>query len=266
MPAATCIDTHCHLDLPDYDADREQVLERARAAGVATVLVPSIDPEGMERVAALAARDARVQAAAGIHPHAAARLDDGVLARIRGLAAEGRIRAVGETGLDYYERYLERTPAPVQHRAFEAQLALACELGLPVIVHCREAFEDVLAMVRPWAGRLDGVFHCFSGTREEAAAVLELGFHLSFTGPLTFKKADELRAVAACVPLERTLLETDGPYLAPAPFRGKRNEPAWVLHTAAKLAEVHGRPLEDVARVTTEAARRLFKLELETGK
>lgn len=254
------VDTHCHLDFERFDEDREQVVARAAAAGVERIIVPALDLENVETVLALAEQYEAVYAAIGVHPNSASAWDDGWLDRLRALAGHEKVVAIGEIGLDYY---WDKTPVAVQQHAFSRQLALAAELGLPVIVHNREAGDDVLRLLArsPLAGREEpGVLHSFSAPWETAAAGLELGFYLGFTGPVTFKKADELREVVARVPLERLLVETDAPFLTPQPHRGKRNEPAYVAHVAAKIAEVRGLTAGEVAAATTANARRLFSL------
>ncbi|MBN1770571.1 MAG: TatD family hydrolase [Deltaproteobacteria bacterium] len=259
-PRAELFDSHAHLDFADFDGDVDGVLERARAAGVVGVIAVG-SGRGLESGAAavvLAARQLDVWATVGIHPHDAVLADDAAVAVLRGLAVRPRVVAVGETGLDYH---YDHSPRPRQRDAFAAQLRLAQELRLPVVVHTREADDDTLAILRaegvPWGG----VLHCFSGGERLARAGLELGLHVSFSGVLTFPKADGLRAVARdVVPLERSLVETDSPYLAPVPHRGRRCEPAHVVHTARKLAELHGVTLEEAARVTTGNVRRLFGL------
>lgn len=253
-------DSHAHLDFADFDGEVDAVLRRARDAGVAGVIAVG-SGRGLESRAAavaLAGRHADIWATVGIHPHDADLADDAAVAELRGLAARPRVVAIGEIGLDYH---YDRSPRPRQREAFAAQLRLARELRLPVVIHTREADDDTLAILRgegvPWGG----VLHCFSGDERLARAGLDLGLCISFSGILTFPKADRLRAVARdVVPLDRTLVETDSPYLAPVPFRGRRCEPAYVVQTARKLAEIHGATPEATARITTANARRLFGL------
>jgi len=256
------VDTHCHLDFDRFDEDRDEVVARAEAAGVRRIIVPSLDLENVETVLALAERYDAVYAAVGVHPNSAAGWEDGWLDRLRALAVHEKVVAIGEIGLDYY---WDKTPVAVQHHAFSRQLALAAELDLPVIVHNRESDADVIRLLAasPLAGRKrPGVLHSFSAPWETAAAGLELGFYLGFTGPLTFKKADALREVAARVPLERLLVETDAPFLTPQPHRGRRNEPAYVVHVAEKLAKLHALPPAEVAAATSANASKLFALRL----
>lgn len=256
------VDTHCHLDFDSFDDDRESVLQRAADAGVGRIVAPAIDLENARTVLALAEQYEMVYAAVGVHPNSAAGWQEGWIEALRALAGHEKVVAIGEIGLDYY---WEHTAHAVQHAAFAAQCALAAELGLPVIVHNREAGDDVLRLLlgSPLAGRdAPGVLHSFSAPAAIAERAVEAGFYLGFTGPLTFKKADELRAIAAQAPLERLLVETDAPFLAPHPHRGQRNEPAYVVHVAAQLAELHGLSPEAMAAQTSANAGRLFGLGL----
>ena len=254
------IDTHCHLDFNRFDADRSEVVARAEAAGVARIIVPAIDLENCPTVLALAEQYEGVYAAVGVHPNATAAWQPDWIEQIRAFAEHEKVVAIGEIGLDYH---WDRSPKPIQHEAFRKQLALADELGLPVIVHNRNSSEDVVRLLResPLAGQArPGVLHSFSAPPETAQAVLEMGFYLGFTGPLTFKKADELRAIAATVPLDRLLVETDAPFLAPQKYRGKRNEPAYVAEVADRMAALHLKQPEEMAAITTANAVRLFQL------
>ncbi len=259
--AGALFDSHAHLDFADFDGDVDGVLQRARDAGVVGVIAVGSGGglESRGAAVALAARYADVWATVGIHPHDAAQADDAAVAGLRELAVRPRVVAVGEIGLDFH---YDHAPRPRQREAFAAQLRLARELERPVVIHTREAEDDTLAILRAEGVPHGGVLHCFSGGERLARAALELGLYVSFSGILTFPKADELRAVARdVVPLDRTLVETDSPYLAPVPQRGRRCEPAYVVHTARRLAELHGLTLEDAARITTRNTRRLFGLE-----
>ncbi|MBE3589751.1 MAG: TatD family hydrolase [Firmicutes bacterium] len=255
-------DTHCHVAGEAFDADRAEVLARAWQAGLAGLLAVGSDGASSRAAQALAAAQPRVWAAAGVHPHQAAAAE-GEIGEIEAVLDLPRVVAVGEIGLDYHYDF---APRAVQLRVLERQLDLAARRRLPVILHVREAEEDlfrVLAGARLPAG---GVWHCFTGTREAAERALEVGLHLGFGGILTFRGADGVRAVAAWAPLDRILLETDAPYLAPVPWRGRRNEPAFVAETGRRLAELRGLAPEELARATTANAARLFRLTLPAGE
>lgn len=252
------IDSHCHLNLVDYADDLEDVLDRARDAGVHGVLVPGIGLEECARAVEIASRFPMVRAAVGIHPHEALQWGDVAERHLREWAKRPEVVAIGEIGLDFYRDW---SPFDAQRTAFAAQLRLALELDLPVIIHDREAHEEVLAAVEE-VGGLRGQMHCFSGGPAEAQRAIALGFHLSYTGTLTFGKGKADR-VLKHVPAARLLLETDGPYMAPVPHRGRRNEPAWVVHVAGALAGKLGKPLPDVVDLTTRAAAELYGFPLE---
>lgn len=254
------VDTHCHLDFESLVEDIDGVIGRAAEAGVERIIVPALDLSNVRAVLALAERHAGVFAAVGVHPNSAAGWRDAWIDDLRALGRHEKVVAIGEIGLDYY---WDKTPVEIQHRVLALQLELAAELNLPVIIHNRDAAPDVLRLLAasPLAQmKLPGVLHSFSADWATAEAALSLGFYLGFTGPLTFKKADELRDIAARAPLDRVLIETDAPYLTPHPYRGRRNEPAYVRYVAEKLAEVRGLSLEDIARTTTTNAERLFRL------
>jgi len=255
------IDSHCHIDGPDYDADREDVIKRARDAGVTTMLnVGTGDPHSgaFERAVSLAEKHTNVYAAIGVHPHDAKLFDDAAEQRIIGLIKRSkRVIAWGEIGLDYH---YDHSPRDVQREVFRRQLRLARSLELPVIVHSREADDDTIEILRQELADYErgGVMHCFGGTLAMAESALELGFFISFAGNLTFKNAQDLRDVARQLPLDRLLIETDCPYLTPVPFRGKRNEPARVVETAHCLGTIHGRDLEEIGKVTSANFKQLF--------
>ena len=259
--APLLVDSHAHLDDEAFTADRAEVLARAGAAGVRLIVSVGADLPSSRANVALAARHQGVWAAVGVHPHEAAGLDAAALAELRALASRPRVVAIGEIGLDFYR---DRSPRPAQREAFQAQLRLAAELALPAIVHDREAHDEVLATLREWVGatgpRARGVLHCFSGEEALAAAAIALGFYVSLAGPVTYANARRLQALAASLPLERLLVETDCPYLPPAPHRGQRNEPALVALVAEKVATLRGLPLAEVAAATTANAQRLFGL------
>jgi TatD DNase family protein len=251
-------DAHAHLDEPEMLPDQDQVVARARQAGVSLIINVGISRPNSEAVLATAARYPEVYAAVGVHPHGAVSLTPRELARLRELAAHPKVVALGEMGLDFYRR---RSPEEVQRRAFREQLELAWELKKPVVVHTREATADTLALLREYRSRLaGGVMHCFGGSLAEAQAFLDLGLYLSFSGVLTYPKAEPLRQVAREVPLDRVLIETDCPYLAPQAWRGRRNEPAYVLAVAETLARLHDLPVAEVARQTFHNALAAFGL------
>jgi TatD DNase family protein len=254
---ADLVDSHCHLDPMRYGTDLPDVLARARGAGVVGFVVIGTRAADSEAAAALAARETDVVAAAGIHPNDTTEVEPGEWERIVALVEAGRVRAVGETGLDWY-----RTTAPpdVQRDFFERHIRLAQRSGLPLVIHTRESTRDVLDMLREARGRgpVSAVLHSFTGTAAEAAEAVELGCHLGFAGMVTFRSNGVLRETAATVPLERLLVETDSPFLSPEPLRGTRNEPARVVHTAACLALARGEPLDAFAAATTANARRVF--------
>ena len=254
MTVARLVDTHCHLDFDWYAGDLDDVLARATEVGVGRIVVPGIDLQSSQAAVELANEYPMVLAAVGVHPNSSSDWRAGWLDEVRRLARHDKVVAIGEIGLDYYR---DHSPRDIQQAAFEAQLSLAAELKLPVIVHNREADEDVLQRLSV-SERPSGVLHSFSGPWSTAAAALEIGFYLGFTGPITFKKADELRDVAGRVPAERLLVETDGPFLAPQPYRGKRNEPAYVSYVARRLAEVRGVSEAEIARQSSANAVRLF--------
>ena len=245
------VDSHCHLDDEKFDGDREQVMERALAAGVEMMMAIGTGSE-LDVAIRQAERYPFIYATIGVHPHDAAKATEETFAQLRDLASHPKVLAVGEIGLDYHYDF---SPREVQHSVFERQLEIAAEFGKPVVIHTREAWEDTLARVTALPN--GGIMHCFTGDRGQAEQALERGFHLSFGGVLTFPKAEELREAARIVPEERLLVETDCPYLAPVPHRGKRNEPAFVVDTARRLAEVRGTTVEAIAEVTTRNFRGL---------
>ncbi|HEY1204340.1 MAG: TatD family hydrolase [Bryobacteraceae bacterium] len=246
-------DSHCHLDDPQFDADREAVIERARAAGVETMLAVGSGPPDLEAGIRLAEGHAQIVASVGVHPHEAAKATPETFERLRELLANPKVVAIGEIGLDYHYNF---SPPEVQREVFARQLEMARAASRPVIIHTREAWPDTLRMLAE-ARLAGGIMHCFSEGPAEAEQVLALGFHISFAGVVTFPKALRVQAVARMVPLDRLLVETDAPYLAPVPHRGKRNEPAFVVETARKAAELRGVTVEEIAAATTENFKRL---------
>jgi TatD DNase family protein len=252
------IDSHCHLDIPQLAARWPDVLSRAEAAGVARMVTISTHIRRVASYRDLAEGDARIFFTVGTHPHHAAEEPDIPADEIVALSAHPRCVAIGEAGLDYH---YDRSPRDVQQKVFRTHIEAARASGLPLIIHAREADEDLIAILREEArrGHFDAVLHCFSSGRGLAEAGVELGFYVSFSGIITFKRSDELRAIAAAVPRDRLLVETDAPYLAPEPHRGRPNEPAYVAHTAAVLAATIGVTAEELARITTDNFYRIFR-------
>jgi len=251
------IDTHCHLDQTEFDADRDAVVLRAAAAGVEAMVAVAVTAESSDTILAFAADRPTVYAAVGIHPNYAHQAQPGDWDRVVALVDRPKVVGLGETGLDKHWDY---APFPLQQDYFDRHIRLSQQTGLPFIVHARDCEADVVAMLEEarTRGELRGVMHSFAGEAATAARCLELGLYVSFAGMVTFKKSESLRATAAAVPDDRLLVETDSPYLAPMPLRGKRNEPANVAHTLRLLAEVRGVSVELLDRQTTENARRLF--------
>lgn len=254
------IDTHAHLDAEEFDADREAVIQRALDAGVERIIAVATTVAGSRQCLELASGHAAIVASVGIHPNYAGQAAESDWQQVVELVESPRVVALGETGLD---RHWDYTPFAVQQDYFDRHLQLSTKSGLPVVIHARECDVDVLAMLRDARrrGPLIGVMHSFSGAAETAVECLELGLYISFAGMVTFKKSDALRQIAAAVPGDRILIETDCPYLSPHPLRGQRNEPAHVVHTAECLASLRGVSLEEFAARTTANAKRLFGLE-----
>lgn len=248
-------DSHLHLTDARFEADRSACLARARAAGVAGLVTVASDAEDALQAIELAREEANLWATAGLHPHAASRFEPSVLGSLRELLSRPELVAIGETGLDYH---YEHAPPAQQRECFEAHIELAVETGLPLVVHSREADADTEAVIRSVTGSVAGVLHCFTGGETLLEAGLDSGWYVSFSGILTF--APELEALARRVPLDRLLVETDSPYLAPVPRRGQRNEPANLVHTLEKLAAVRGIDLGEVARVTGRNAERFYRV------
>jgi TatD DNase family protein len=257
--AAEYVDSHCHVADPEFDADREAVVARAIAAGVRQVLVVGVFDEARSHARALETAEAHgFPCAVGLHPHEARLGSGGVYEAIEDLARSRRIVAIGEIGLDYH---YDHSPREAQRGAFRRQIRLARALGLPIVVHTREAEDDTLAILADeHAGEVGGVFHCFSGDARLAQQALALGFYISFSGIVAFPRAQALREVARCLPSDRLLIETDAPYLAPPPHRGQRNEPAFVVEVAGALAGARGATPEEIGRATLENFRRCFRL------
>jgi TatD DNase family protein len=251
------VDSHCHLDFPDFDADRDALVARARAAGVGTMVTISTRVRRFAEIRAIAERYERIYCSIGTHPHNAAEEPDVTTDHLVRIAEDPLVVAIGEAGLDYH---YDNSPRDAQAEGFRRHIAAARITGLPLVIHARDADNDIASILTEEAGKgaFPAILHCFSSGRGLAMRGLELGLHVSFSGILTFKRADELRAIAADVPMERLLVETDAPYLAPVPHRGGRNEPAYVAETAKVLAEVKGVSPEAIAAATTENFFRLF--------
>jgi len=251
-------DTHAHLDFDDFDNDRDDLIERARAAGVVNIMNVGFELDSSRRALQMSEKYDLVYAAAGVHPHVAGEVAPDYLEQLEKLAAHPKVLALGEMGLDYFRN---RSPRPDQQKVFREQLALAKRLNLPVIIHDREAHGDMMDILRndgPFPA--GGVIHCYSGSWEMAKECLAMGFYISIAGPVTFPKSSRLRDVAARVPLDRLLVETDAPYLTPVPHRGKRNEPAYVRFTLTEIASLKKKEADELAEICTENGRRLFRV------
>jgi TatD DNase family protein len=266
-------DTHCHLDLEKFDADRQAVIERALAIGVTRILVPGITLKSSHTIVHLVGSHPNLFAAVGVHPDEALTWDPQTVPALRELAADLKVVAIGEIGLDYY---WDTAPHDYQQMVLKAQLDLAAELQLPVLIHLREKEDapdgdcarDLIRILEEWAGRLraegnplagaPGVLHSFSGSVQTAQKAIDLNFYIGVTGPLTFKNAEKRQEIIASLPLERLLIETDAPFLAPLPKRGIRNEPAFVIYIAEKIATLHSITPDQAAELTTSNADRLF--------
>lgn len=255
------IDSHAHIDFPQFDDDRDAMLARARAAGVSTILAIGVGPGPEKLDAAIPYAESRdwIYTTVGIHPHEAKEVTPAHLETLAKLAQHPKVIAFGEIGLDYH---YDHSPRDVQERVFRQQMELAHAAKLPIIIHCRDAWDDCLRILDDaWKPTgLTGILHCFTSTLEHARRGIDLGFMVSFTGNLTYPKAQSIRDVAKALPLSNILIETDSPYLAPQPFRGKRNEPAYVLEVAKTLANVRNLDLQETAARTSENFRRFFRL------
>ena len=250
-------DTHAHMDDRAFDADREELLNAFPGQGISLLMNPGCSLESSRNAVKLANRYDYVYAAVGSHPDAADEVNEAVLAEYRELCKlNPKIRAIGEIGLDYH---YEDIPRQIQLKAFRAQMELARELNLPVIVHEREAHEDGMAVVREFSD-VTGVFHCYSGSAEMARQLVDRGWYIGFTGVLTFKNARKAIEVASTIPLDRIVIETDCPYMSPEPFRGKRNDPRKIYRMAEKLAEIRGLSVEEIQEITLENGKKLYRI------
>ncbi|CAJ1004620.1 MULTISPECIES: TatD family hydrolase [Bacillales] len=255
-------DTHAHLNAREFDEDREEVIARARENGVSTIVNIGFNAETIPTCLELAERYDFIYAAVGWHPQDAKDMKDEHLEWLEELSRHPKVVGLGEMGLDYY---WDTSPRDVQAEVFRKQIRLAKKLGLPIIIHNRDAHQDVITILREEkAAEVGGIMHCFSGSWETAKMALDMNFYISFGGPLTFKNAKQPKEVAAKVPLDRLLIETDCPYLTPHPYRGKRNESGYVRYVCEAMADIHGLSCEEMARITAENARRLFRLEART--
>jgi TatD DNase family protein len=255
------IDSHCHLDSERFVEDQAEVIERAFAAGVEHMMTIGTGdgPPDIEGAVRIADRYEKIYATVGVHPHDASKYDDGVGVRLAELLKHKKVLAMGEIGLDYH---YDHSPREVQQAAFIEQMRIAADARVPIVIHTREAWDDTFALIeKHWKPTgLGGIMHCFSGGPVEAQRSLDLGFHLSFAGIVTFPKSLDIQAAAKLCPEDRMLIETDAPFLAPAPHRGKRNEPAFVAHTAAKIAELRGVNVQDIVRTTTQNFQTLLQV------
>lgn len=253
------IDSHAHLDDERFDGDREQLIKNFKENNIDVVVNVGADLKSSRASVKLAKEYENIYAVVGVHPHDAQYVDNDYLEQLKGLSKEDKVVAIGEIGLDYY---YDNSPRDIQRRVFIEQLELAKELSFPVVIHTRDAAQETFDILREAAqdGRLTGVLHCYSGSVEMALEYIKLGFYISLGGPVTFKKAKTPKEVAAAVPLDKLLIETDCPYLTPEPYRGKRNDPTFVKYTAETIAEIKGISIEELARTTSENVRKLFEI------
>jgi TatD DNase family protein len=250
------IDTHCHLEMDEFDPDREAVIQRAKDANIEAIITIGSDLEGNKGAIELSERFDFIYATVGIHPHNAKDFTDDIFLKLRDWSSREKVVGIGEIGLDYH---YENSPKEIQKEVFKRQLALAGETGLPVVIHSREAKKDTLDIIKE-SGINKGVLHCFSGDMDMAEMAMSMGFYISMAGPVTFKNAKKPREIAKAIPDDYLLIETDSPYLTPELFRGKRNEPSYLVHIAKMIAELRGVSTEDIARITTLNAKRLFSI------
>ena len=250
-------DTHAHMDADSFDTDRRELLENLPGRGISLVMNPGCSFDSSLNAIALAEKYDYIYAAVGSHPDVADEVDEALIAKYRELCRHPKVKAIGEIGLDYH---YEDIPRDIQKKAFRLQMELARELGLPAIVHEREAHEDGLKIVDEFP-TVKGVFHCYSGSLEMAKELVKRGWYIGFTGVLTFKNARKAIEVAQNIPLDRIVIETDCPYMAPVPYRGKRNDPGYLIHMAEKLAELRGISTEEAAAITLQNGKRLYRMD-----
>lgn len=249
-------DTHAHLNDPVFQEDLENLLEELPKAGVGLVMNPGCSLENSRQAIAIAQQYPYIYAAVGTHPDTAEEVDEQVIDEYRWLCQNPRVKAIGEIGLDYY---YESVPREVQKKAFRMQMELARETGLPVIIHERDAHDDGMRIIKEFPG-VSGVFHCYSGSAEMARQLVHMGWYIGFTGVITFKNARKAVETAAAIPLERIVLETDCPFMAPEPFRGKRNDPRYLYRMAERLAEIRGLSVEEIQEITTQNGKNLYRI------
>lgn len=253
------IDSHAHLEMKEFNRDRSEVLARALQAGVRHIITVGTTLSDCAKALSIARQYDPVYAAVGIHPHEVKSIDPQSYDTLKTLAKEDKVVAYGEIGLDFFRNL---SPRDIQIRRFGEQLELADELDLPVVIHDREAHSETMTMLRAWKGRKRGVVHCFSGDKAMARTCIDLGFFISIPGPITFPKSDRLREIVRDIPINRLLIETDAPYLTPHPHRGKRNEPAYVVHTARAIADLKGLLLDEVGQITSQNTKEIFSLPI----
>jgi TatD DNase family protein len=255
------IDTHAHLEMPEFKRDLEAVIQKAKESGVEYIFTVGTEKKDWKRALEIANSQPSVYAILGVHPHNAKEIDDQTYPMLKELCRNGKVKAFGEIGLDFFRNL---SPRDIQLKRFREQVGLAKGLGLPIVVHDREAHQETMEILRSEkAEECGGIIHCFSGDYEMAKVCMDMGFYISVPGSITFKNAESFREIVKRIPLESLLLETDAPFLTPEPFRGKRNEPSYVRYTAQKVAEVKKVSFEKVAEVTTENAMRIYKLSDE---
>ena len=253
------IDSHAHLEMPDFKRDLEQVIQRARESGVGYIFTVGTEKKDWKRALEIADSHPSIYAILGVHPHNAKEIEDQTYPALRELCRNGKVRAYGEIGLDFFRNL---SPRDIQLKRFREQIGLAKELGLPIVVHDREAHQETLEILKSEkAEECGGIIHCFSGDYVMAKNCIDMGFYISVPGSITFKNAEGFREIVKRIPLESLLVETDAPFITPEPFRGKRNEPGYVRYTAQKVAEIKKISFEKVAEVTTENALKVYRLK-----
>jgi len=253
------IDSHAHLEMPEFKKDLEAVIQRAKESGIEYIFTVGTEEKDWKRALEIADSHPSIYAILGVHPHNAKEINDRTYPMLRELCLNGKVRAFGEIGLDFFRNL---SPRDVQLKRFREQIGLAKELGFPVVIHDREAHQETLEILKSErAGECGGIIHCFSGDYEMAKTCMDMGFYISVPGSITFKNAEGFREVVRRIPLESLLVETDAPFLTPEPFRGKRNEPSYVRYTAQRVAEVKNISFEKMAEVTTQNAMRVYRLD-----